>query len=212
MTRPRPEAMSGEEALRLFEWSGAILIGHFLLSSGRHSDRYVEKARVLERPEVAMALAGAIASWYPVVDAVVAPAVGAVALGFAVALASGARSLFAEREAGRMRLRRGFVLRPGERTLVVEDVVTTGASANEVFGLVVESGAEPLGVAALIDRTAAPVGFPLRAILRLEATTWDPHDCPRCRSGVPLVSPGSRHLSSAPTAVSTDQAQPSSGS
>src|SRR2546422_3689262 len=121
--------MIPEEARRLFERSGAVLSGHFLLSSGRHSDVYVEKARILERPEETMALAREIASWYPRVDVVVAPAVGAIPLGFAVALAAGARSIFAEREEGRMRLRRGFSLEPGERALVVEDVVTTGGSA-----------------------------------------------------------------------------------
>ena len=145
-----------------------------------------------------MALAREIASWYPRVDVVVAPAVGAIALGFAVALATGARSMFAEREEGRMRLRRGFVMGPGERVLVVEDVVTTGASAREVFELIGEWGAEQLGVAALIDRSAGPVGFPLRAVMRLEAPTWEPGECPACRSGVPLESPGSRHL---PTSV-----------
>ena len=190
--------MTPEEARRLLERSGAILSGHFLLSSGRHSDRYVEKARILERPEETMALAREIASWYPRVDVVVAPAVGAIALGFAVALATGARSMFAEREEGRMRLRRGFVMGPGERVLVVEDVVTTGASAREVFELIGEWGAEQLGVAALIDRSAGPVGFPLRAVMRLEAPTWEPGECPACRSGVPLESPGSRHL---PTSV-----------
>src|SRR5438128_7610155 len=128
--------MTAEEARRLFERHGAILSGHFLLSSGRHSDRYVEKARVLEHPEVAMALSREIASWYPRIDVVVAPAVGAIALGFAVALAAGARSLFAEREDGLMQLRRGFLVEPGERVLVVEDVVTTGASAREVYDLI----------------------------------------------------------------------------
>lgn len=194
MTSGGRPAVTPEQAHRLFERSGAILSGHFLLSSGRHSDRYVEKARILERPEETMALAGEIASWYSRVDVVVAPAVGAVPLGFAVALAAGARSMFAEREGGRMRLRRGFVLEPGEQTLVVEDVVTTGASAREVFELVGESGAERLGVAALIDRSSEPVGVPLRAVMRLDAPTWEPRECPACRSGVPLESPGSRHL------------------
>jgi len=204
--------MTEQEARLLFERCGAILSGHFLLSSGRHSDRYVEKARVLERPDVAMALAREIASWYPAVDAVVAPAVGAVALGFAVALAAGARSLFAEREEGVMRLRRGFVLAPGERALVVEDVVTTGGSAREVFDLVAGSGAHPLGVAALIDRSSQPLGFPLRAILRVEASTWPPESCPLCRARVPIQSPGSRHLGGPVGAGSEGQAEPSSRS
>ena len=186
--------MTPEEAEELFARTGAMLTGHFLLSSGRHSDRYVQKARVLEDPMVATRLAREIASWFDGVEAVVAPAVGAIALGFAVASVAGARSLFAEREVGRMELRRGFVVSPGERTLVVEDVVTTGASAREVWDLVGELGAERLGVAALIDRTTAPPPFPLRAVLRVEAGTWDRATCPSCARGLPLDSPGSRHL------------------
>jgi orotate phosphoribosyltransferase len=182
------------EARELFERAGAMLSGHFQLSSGRHSDRYVEKARVLERPEAAMVLAREIASWYPRVDVVVAPAVGAVALGFAVALSAGARSLYAEREDGRMRLRRGFTVEPGETALVVEDVVTTGASAREVFDLIGETEAERLGVAALIDRSSHGVDFPLRAVLRVDARTWEPSECPLCRRGDPIMAPGSRGL------------------
>jgi orotate phosphoribosyltransferase len=185
-----------DEVRALFEHHGAMLRGHFLLSSGRHSDTYVQKARVLEDPTATMSLAGEIASWYRAVDAVVAPAVGAIVLGFAVALATGARSLFAEREDGRMSLRRGFQLAPGERTLVVEDVLTTGASAKAVHGLVAGLGAEPLGIAALIDRTAAGVGpaVPMRAVLRVEAGSWPPEACPLCATGRPLDAPGSRHL------------------
>ena len=186
--------MNAEQARRLFERCGAMLTGHFELSSGRHSDVYLEKARVLERPEVTARLARDMASWYPAADVVVAPAVGAIALGFAVAQAAGARSIFAEREDGRMRLRRGFSVGPGERAVVVEDVITTGDSAREVYDLVLSGGAKCLGVAALIDRSTAPVGFPLRASLRVEARTWDPADCPMCRAGEPIVSPGSRRL------------------
>jgi orotate phosphoribosyltransferase len=186
--------MAPGRARALFESSGAMLSGHFLLSSGRHSDTYVQKARVLEHPEVAMELAREIASWYPDVDVVLAPAVGAVVLGFAVALASGARSIFAERDEGKMTLRRGFALEPGERTLIVEDVVTTGGSAAEVWAMAGASGAERLGVAALIDRSTSPVGFPLRAVLRVDAPAWDAAECPLCRDGVPVDSPGSRHL------------------
>jgi orotate phosphoribosyltransferase len=180
-------------AAALFERAGAMLTGHFLLSSGMHSDRYVQKARVLEDPATAMELAGEMASWHPDVEVVVAPAVGAIALGFAVALAARARSVFAEREAGRMALRRGFAVAPGERALVVEDVVTTGASAGEVWDLVGAQGAERLGVVALIDRSAVPPPFPLRAVLRVHAAVWEPDACPLCRRGIPLDAPGSRH-------------------
>jgi orotate phosphoribosyltransferase len=186
--------MTPEEARRLFEESGAMLSGHFLLSSGLHSDRYVQKARVLERPQAAMELSREMASWYDGVDVVIAPAVGAVALGFAVALAANARSIFAERDAGRMSLRRGFALEPGERALVVEDVVTTGASAAEVWALVLAQGADALGVAALIDRSTGPLQYPLRAVLRVDAKSWTASDCPLCRAGVPIDAPGSRRL------------------
>lgn len=188
-----------EEAQALLEESGAMLTGHFLLSSGRHSDRYVEKARVLERPGAVMAFAAEMASWYPEVQAVVAPAVGAIPLGFAVAFHTGARFLFAERAEGEMALRRGFGLGRGERTLVVEDVITTGTSAGEVFDLVVRSEAHALGVAALVDRSQSPPSFPLRAALRVEAVSWAPEECPLCREGRPLTSPGSRHLGAEPS-------------
>ena len=177
----------------LLESSGAVRIGHFLLSSGKHSASYVEKARLFERPEDTMRLAEEITSWHRGVDAVVSPAVGAVPLGFAVALASGSRFLYAEREDGRMALRRGFRMRPGERTLVVEDVVTTGGSAAEVHGLVEASGATSLGVVAVVDRSVRPLPFPFRALVRMDIPVFDPDDCPGCRDGLPLESPGSRH-------------------
>jgi orotate phosphoribosyltransferase len=186
-----------DEAKAMLERSGAMLTGHFRLTSGRHSDVYIQKARVLERPDVTMALAREIASWFSRIDVVVAPAVGAIPLGFAVAQEARARSIFAEREDGRMRLRRGFRLEHGERTLVVEDVVTTGGSAREVSHLVGASRAEPLGVAALIDRSTAPLDFPLRAILRVEAPSWESEVCPLCKRGVPLDSPGSRYVEGA---------------
>lgn len=188
-----PEADAA--AVELLERFGALLHGHFELSSGKHSDVYVQKARILEHPEPTMELARRIASWYSDIEAVVAPAAGAVPLGFAVALAAGARSLFAERDAGgAMALRRGFALSPGERTLVVEDVVTTGGSAAEVYGLVQRSGADVLGVAALVDRSAGPLPFPLRALVRLEASVWDAAECPMCARGDPIDSPGSRRI------------------
>lgn len=172
---------------------GAVLSGHFRLSSGLHSDLYVEKARVLEDPRAVLRLAEEIAAWYPGAEAVVSPAVGAIPLGFAVAAAAGARFLFAEREGGRMALRRGFRLRRGERAVVVEDVVTTGGSAAEVVALVRREGAEPLGVAALVDRSVGPVGFPLRAVARVEARVFEPASCPLCARGLPVSTPGSRH-------------------
>jgi orotate phosphoribosyltransferase len=188
------DALTPEESADLLERTGAVIHGHFLLSSGRHSDVYVQKARVLEHPAEAMAVARTIVSWYERIDAVVAPAVGAIPLGFAVALAADSRSLFAERENGSMTLRRGFELSPAERTLVVEDVVTTGASAREVWDLVGRLGGERLGVAALIDRTDGDPGFPLRAVARVEASSWPADRCPLCAGGDRADAPGSRHL------------------
>jgi orotate phosphoribosyltransferase len=184
------------EVLDLLAEHGALLKGHFLLSSGKHSDTYVEKARLFEHPDVVVGFATEIASWYDGVQAVVSPAVGAIPLGFAVAEQTSARFLYAEREGGNLVFRRGFRLSPGERTLVVEDVITTGGSAAEVYDLVRSSGAEAVGVAAVVDRSTGPVRVPFRALVRLEFAVHDPGHCPLCAKGVPLEAPGSRHVSS----------------
>jgi orotate phosphoribosyltransferase len=185
-----------EEAFDLLRERGALRTGHFLLSSGKHSDTYVEKARVFESPSDTVRLAREISSWYRALDVVVSPAVGALPLGFAVALAADARFVYAERVGDRMAFRRGFALHPGERVVVVEDVVTTGGSAAEVHDLVAEAGAEALGVAALVDRSIGDVSFPLRAVVRIEARALDPGECHLCAAGVSLESPGSRHVGS----------------
>lgn len=182
------------ELLDALENAGAVRHGHFLLSSGKHSDVYVEKARVFEDPALTMRLAQQAAGWFEDVDVVVSPAVGALPFGFAVAHASGARFLYTEREGDRMALRRGFALAAGERALVVEDVVTTGGSAAEVHALIIEAGAEALGVLALVDRSTAELPFPLRALTRVSADAWEPETCPRCAEGTPVESPGSRRL------------------
>ena len=179
--------------------TGALLTGHFRLSSGRHSDVFVQKFRLLENPAPTQRCAQALAARFDDgFDVVASPAVGALVLGWATALAAGTRSVFAERVDGRMVFRRGFRLEPGERVVVVEDVVTTGGSAREVVDLVRAAGAVPVGVGALVDRSdpaaPPPVGAPLRALVRLEATSWDPASCPGCRSGAPLEDPGSRRL------------------
>ena len=186
--------MTQEDVLGILRDTGAMRTGHFVLSSGRHSDTYVEKARVFEHPEVTVRLGREIASWYEDVVAVVSPAVGAIPLGFATALAAGARFVYAEREGGAMVLRRGFAIAPGERVVIVEDVVTTGGSAAEVLALARDRGARVLGVAALVDRAGPKAGLPLRALSRVSAQTWDPDACPLCAREVPAESPGSRHL------------------
>jgi orotate phosphoribosyltransferase len=188
------------EILEALEQRGAVMRGHFRLSSGRHSDVFVQKFRVFEDPLLTRRLGEEMAQLYSEdpFDTVASPAVGAIVLGYAVALASTARMIFSEREDDRMTFRRGFRLEPGERVLIVEDVVTTGASAREVVDLVRAAGAEPVGAAILLDRsdpsTPADLGTPLRSLVRLDAPSFTESECPQCLEGAALEDPGSRRL------------------
>jgi len=180
-----------------FDRYGVLQTGHFKLSSGRHSDTYLQCARVLEHPRVAASLGEALAKRFDEnVDVVISPALGGILIGNAVAYALGCRFLFAERAAGRMTLRRGQRVEAGERAVVVEDVITTGGSAAEVVALAKEAGAEILGVGSLVDRSEQPPGYRLESLLRVEARSWEPDECPLCAEGEPLSTPGSRTLSS----------------
>ena len=191
--------MNQAEILEVLEKKGAVLRGHFKLSSGRHSDLFVQKFRVLEHPHLAERFGRDLAGLFDGdFDAVASPAVGAIVLGFAAALAADARFVFAERVDDRMTFRRGFVISPHERVLVVEDVVTTGGSAREVVDAVRAAGGSPIGVGVLIDRgdPARPPSFgvPLRALVTLEVSSWAPEECPLCAEGAPIDDPGSRRL------------------
>jgi orotate phosphoribosyltransferase len=193
--------MNPDQVLETLEATGAVQRGHFRLASGRHSDVYAQKFRVLEHPGIARDLGSAIArSFQGEFDVVASPAVGALILGFATALAADARFIFTERVEGAMAFRRGFSTEPGERVLVVEDVITTGGSVSEVLDLLRSSGASPVGVGALIDRTSPEsppeLGAELRALVRLDAAAWEPAECPLCRRHEPLVDPGSSRLPS----------------
>jgi orotate phosphoribosyltransferase len=189
--------MTEPEVLSALEDAHAILNGHFRLTSGRHSDRYVQCARVLEDPALVTRLAQAIAHRLGErqVDLVAAPAVGGIVIGFAVAQALGVKFIFSERESGVMTFRRGFDVPEGARVLVVEDVVTTGGSVAEVIDLVRAAGGVPVAVAALIDR-GGPKAFDaeLLPLLRLQVESWEPETCGLCASEVPLYAPGSRAL------------------
>lgn len=180
--------------------SGALLEGHFLLTSGLHSGTYFEKFKLLQYPQWTEALCRALAERFRDlgVEVVVAPAVGGILLAHEVAKALSARAIFTEREQGRMELRRGFEIRPGERVLVVEDVVTTGGSVAEVISVVKERRGELVGVGLLVDRSAGGADFGVRteALLRLEVKAFRPEECPLCRQGLPLAARGSRHLGS----------------
>jgi orotate phosphoribosyltransferase len=191
--------MRSDQVLAMLEGTGAVQRGHFRLSSGRHSDVYAQKFRVLEHPKLARDLGAAIAEEFEGgFDVVASPAVGAVILGFATALAADARFVFTERAEGSMAFRRGFRVEPHERVLVVEDVVTTGGSVKEVVDLLEPVGAELVGVGALIDRTNPPsapdLGVPLRALVRLEAASCEERECPLCARQQPIIDPGSSRL------------------
>ena len=193
--------MNPQEILQVLEKKGAVRRGHFVLSSGRHSDLFVQKFRVLEDPHLAQSFGSAIADEFDNdFDVVASPAVGAIVLGFTAALAGHARFVFAERVDDRMELRRGFEIAPHERVLVVEDVVTTGGSAREVVDLVAASAAEVVGVGALIDRgdpvRPPDLGVAFRALLKLEVSSWDAAECPLCAADQPLDDPGSRRIRS----------------
>lgn len=191
--------MNAAEILAVLEENGAVMRGHFRLSSGRHSDLFVQKFRVFEHPGLTQRFGSEIARRFKGrFDLVASPAVGAVTLGFATALAAGTRMIFAERVGGGLGLRRGFRVEPHERTLIVEDVVTTGGSAREVVDLVRSAGGDPVGIGALIDRVDAArppdLGASFDALVRLEADSWPQEGCPLCAAGLPLEDPGSRRL------------------
>jgi orotate phosphoribosyltransferase len=186
--------------LALFQQREALLEGHFLLSSGLHSARYLQCARVLMDPPLASRLAGELALRVRAtigeapVGAVVAPAMGGIVIGHEMGRALGCRALFTEREGGEVTLRRGFALERGETVVVVEDVVTTGLSTREVVEAVRSRGARPVAAAALVDRSGgrAELGVPLHALMRLDVPTWPAGSCPLCAAGGTPVKPGSR--------------------
>jgi orotate phosphoribosyltransferase len=179
---------------------GALLEGHFRLSSGRHSDRFVQKFRILEDPSllepVARALAGRFRSLAPSI--VVSGAVGGILLGYEVARQLGVKAIFVEKENGVPVLRRGFTLSPDDRALVVEDVVTTGLSVREVVDVVRRHGARIIGIGVIVMRAESPIAFglgdtvPIHALLDLPLRSYEEDECPQCRAGEPLRDPGSR--------------------
>ena len=188
--------LSERQTLQLYEKTGALMRGHFRLTSGLHSDVYLQSALVLQYPEHAATLGAALAAPFraDAVQTVLAPAIGGILVAHEVARALGVRALFTEREAGVMRLRRGFELAGGERCLVVEDVITTGGSTREVVQCVEANGGTVVGVGSLIDRSGGAAAFRVKrtALATVTATTWQPEQCPLCKAGGEAVKPGSR--------------------
>jgi orotate phosphoribosyltransferase len=188
--------MTDKETLALYEKTGALLRGHFRLTSGLHSDTYLQSALVLQHPEHAEALGAALAGAFRDAGAraVLAPAIGGILVAHEVARALGVRALFTEREQNVMTLRRGFTLERGEPCLVVEDVITTGGSTREVMQCVEGLGGRVVGVGSLIDRSGGGAAFPVKrvALATVTAATYKPEECPLCKTGSVAIKPGSR--------------------
>jgi len=188
--------MTKEAIIDIFRQTGVMLEGHFLLTSGRHSDRYMQCAKLFQHADISERFAKMLAEKFSGIDIVAGPAVGGIILAYEVSRQLGIPNIFAERENGQMALRRGFTVDKGARVLVVEDVVTTGGSVKEVIALLQSLGAEVSGVGCIVDRSGGAVDFgvPFHAVLPMEVVSYPPEDCPLCSQGLPAVKPGSRGL------------------
>ncbi|MDA8098780.1 MAG: orotate phosphoribosyltransferase [Nitrospiraceae bacterium] len=190
--------MTQDEVLDIYRKTGALLTGHFLLSSGLHSEQYLQSALVLQQPDTATKLCAELAKHFldQRIDVVIAPALGGVFVSHETARALHVRAIFAERVNGVLTLRRGFAIAPGERVLVVEDVITTGKSTRETIEVVRQAGGDVIAAASLVDRSGgkADIGVPYRSLVTLTVPTYEAAACPLCKSGSTPVKPGSRGL------------------
>lgn len=188
--------MKEKDVLKLFDKYSALLTGHFRLSSGLHSEKYLQCALVLQYPDVAQKLAKELVKRMGKedIDVVVGPALGGVTLAYEAARAVGVRGLFTERQEGKMVLRRGFSISPKEKVLVVEDVITTGGSTKEVIEVVKSLGGTVVGVGSIIDRSDDEVffGVPFESLAKIKVETFKEENCPLCKKGIPVTKPGSR--------------------
>lgn len=189
------DAMSEKEVEDLLIETSAIMEGHFLLTSGLHSPRYVEKFNVLQKPVYTEKLCRAMAEKFKDanIETVVGPITGGILLAHETGKALGTRAIFTERENGKMTFRRGFTLHEGERVLIVEDIVTTGGSIREVIDVVKEHGGIPVAVSMLVDRSGGKATFgdvPSTALLHMDVQTYKPEECPLCKAGIPMTKRG----------------------
>ena len=188
--------MTSSDVLDLFRKSGALLEGHFKLSSGLHSDRYLQSALVLQHPEYAERLGAALGARLATLDptVVLSPALGGIVIGQEVGRALRIRAIFAERQEGKLSLRRGFALSPADRVVVIEDVITTGLSTRETCDVAEATGARVLGAGSIIDRgtDASRLNIPLQSLVQMQVAAHKPEECPMCAAGSPVVKPGSR--------------------
>lgn len=189
-----------ERVMEILKEAGVLLEGHFRLTSGRHSNRYLQCAKIFRNTKYSEELCGALAEQYKdeSVEVVIGPAMGAVQMAYEVSRALQCENFFTERgEDGKMLLRRGFQVNPGQKVLVVEDVVTTGGSVREVVELVQKAGGIVVGIGSIVDRTGGKIDFgvPFRSVISVEVESWEPQECPLCRAGAgEPVKPGSRKV------------------
>ena len=185
--------LTREEILKIFKETGAINVGHFLLSSGLHSDRYLQCAKVLQYPKYCESLSKELLKKFKSkrFDLIIAPALGGITLSYEIARQLKLRGIFAEREKGAMKLRRGFEIKENERVLVVEDVITTGGSVQEVVELVKNSGGKLVGIGSIVDRSEKS-NLKVVSLIKLDIKNYKKEDCPLCKDNIPIIKPGSR--------------------
>ncbi|MDP4091304.1 MAG: orotate phosphoribosyltransferase [Bacillota bacterium] len=174
----------------------ALLEGHFLLSSGRHSDKYCQCAKLLQYPDKAQQVLAVAAERLKAVDfdIVVGPAMGGIIVAYELGRQCGKPAIFTEREEGKMTLRRGFQINPGQRVIITEDVVTTGKSSLETAEVIRAFGGEVVGIACIVNRSTGNLDLPIYSCTKLEIESYDKEDCPLCRAGIPYIKPGSRNI------------------
>ncbi|MEZ3497173.1 MAG: orotate phosphoribosyltransferase [Lachnospiraceae bacterium] len=192
--------LTEERVVEVLKEAGVLLEGHFLLTSGRHSNKYLQCAKIFRNTKYSEELCAALGEKYADagVEVVIGPAMGAVQMAYEVSRALGCENFFTERdENGKMTLRRGFAVEPGQKVLIVEDVVTTGGSVKEVIELVRAAGGDIVGVGSIVDRTGGNIDFgvPFKAVYSADVTSWEKDECPLCKAGeIELVKPGSRKI------------------
>ena len=188
--------LTNEEIIKIFKEKEVMLEGHFLLTSGRHSDKYLQCAKLFQYADTAELICKLLAEKFKEdkIDLVAGPAIGGIIMAYEMGRQFGVKNIFAERENGVMTFRRGFQVPPDANVLVVEDVVTTGGSVREVIALLKERGANIAGVGSVVDRSNGLVDFDCKfqAVLSMEVLSYEPGNCPICGAGIPLVKPGSR--------------------
>lgn len=190
--------ISKEEVLEIFKNAGVLMEGHFLLTSGKHSEKYLQCAKLFQYAKYSEKLCREIADKYKNdnIDIVIGPAIGAIQMAYEVSRSLNVKNIFAERENGVMTLRRNFEIKEGQNVLVVEDVITTGGSVKEVIEIVKKQGGNVVGVGVIVDRSSgkADFGTRLESVIEFNIETFEKETCPLCSKGIPVVKPGSRNV------------------